>query len=133
MHGDAVLAAVGRDRDRSHRHTVGRHDAHLGLVDDRARQQRAEAAGVRDREGAAGEIVSREPLRVRSLCEVGGCGRELGERLVFRVADDRHHEALEVEVDGDAEVDGTMHHEVVADDRRVQAGELGERIDDRRA
>ena len=59
---------------------------------------------------------------MRSLCEVGGCGSELGERLVLRVADDRHHEALEVEVDGDAEVDGTMHHEVVADDRRVQAG-----------
>ena len=130
MYGDPVLAVRDRDGDWPHRHAVGRDDADLGLIDDRAGEERAVAAGVRDRERAAGQVVGGEPLGVRALREVGGSGRELGDRLALRVADHRHDEAFEVEVDRDAQVDRAVHDEVALDDRRVQPRELGEGVDD---
>ena len=127
---DAVLPVVGGHGDRPHRHTVGRHDSHLWLVDDRTCEQGAVAAGVRDRERAPGEIVGGQPLRVRLLREVGRGRGELGDRLVLRVADDGHDQALEVEIDGDAEMDCSVDHQLVVDHRRIEARELRECVDD---
>ena len=129
--GDAVVALGCRDGDRSHRHAIGGDDPHLRLVDDRSGQQRSVAARVRDRERAAGQVVSREAFGVRPLCDVGRRGGQLDERHRVGVPDDGHHQPLEVEVDGDAEVNVAVDDEVVADDRRVQSWKLGERVDDR--
>ena len=44
------------------------------------------------------------------------------------VVDDRHDQALEVEVDGDAEVDVVVDDERVVAHRPVEVGELGQRL-----
>ena len=51
-------------------------------------------------------------------------------RFAVGVVDDRHHQALEVEVDGDAEVHVVVHDQLVVAERRVDLGELADRVDD---
>ena len=53
--------------------------------------------------------------------------------LAVGVLDDRHHQALEVEVDGDAEVDVVVDDQLVLAEGGVDLGVLADGVDDRPA
>src|SRR6478672_4252957 len=98
------LAAVGVGHDhRPLDDCPGAEDADLRLVDDRRVEQRAAAAGVGQREGAATELVRRDLVGAGALREVGDAPRQAGDVEVAGVLDHRDEEAL-LGVDGDAEV-----------------------------
>ena len=67
------------DHHRPALDAVGGEDRHLGLVDDRQRQQRAVRAGVGDRERAAGDVVGR-----RASCDRARLARSLISRAMAR-------------------------------------------------
>ena len=82
------------------------------------------AAGVRQRDVRAGELVGRQRVVAGAGDELGERGDEVGEAQAAGVADDRHHQRVRavalLDVDGDAEVDGAVV------DARGLAVELGE-------
>ena len=65
---------------------------------------------------------------MREVVDLAGDGAQ---PLAVGVADHRHEQALEVEVDRDAEVDVVVHDELAVADARVHVRELGDRVDDR--
>ena len=69
-------------------------------------------------------------LRARSARSADLAG-EGAQALAVGVVHDRHDEAFEVEVDGDAEVHVVVQDQFVVADRRVDVRELADRIDDR--
>ena len=81
--------------------------------------RRAERAHVRDREGAADDIVGTELLALRARREIADLTRDEPQPLAVGVADDRRDQALEVEIDRDAEVQIAMDDERLAVDARV--------------
>ena len=87
----------------------------VGLRDDRAADEVAAAAGVRDGERLAGEVVGGEVSRSSSLCDVGDRARDATNGQVVGVADHGDDQAL-VGVDGDANVDlGELNKRIVQD------------------
>src|SRR5215218_2830069 len=65
------LAEVGvLDDDRPLHHRADTEDRHLRLVDDRGVEQRAPAAGVGQREGAAPQLVRRDLVRAGALGQI---------------------------------------------------------------
>ena len=128
---DDRLGAVGqRGDDRLAHDRVGRQDRDLRLVDDREREHRTGRPVVRDRERAARDLVGKQLLRPgtrRQIVDLPGDGAQA---LALRTADDRHDEALVVEVDSDAEIDEAVDDELVVRDARIEVRELLERIDD---
>ena len=69
-HGDGVGAGLVRDHDRAFDHRLDVEDRNLGLIDDRGADDRAEAAGVGDREGAALHFVGDQALGAGTLAQV---------------------------------------------------------------
>jgi hypothetical protein len=67
---DRVVAVAVGDDDRALHDRLDVEDRHLALGDDRRADQRAEDAGVRDREGAARHLVVAERLRAGLVGEV---------------------------------------------------------------
>ena len=118
------------DDDRPPLHAVGRQDRHLRLVDDRQRHGRAERPRVRDRERAAGDLVGRQLLRPGPCRQVADLTGDGAQPLAVGLPDDRHHQALEVEVDGDPEVDVVVDDQLVLAERGVDLGVLGDGVDD---
>ena len=116
---DRVVAVGALDDDRLLADAVGRQDRDLRLVDDRQRHARAERTHVRDRERAADDLVGTELLAPGARREVADLTRDQPQPLAVGVADHRRDEALEVEVDRDAEVDVVVHDERLAVDARV--------------
>ena len=88
-----------------------------------------DAAGIGDGERPAGQVVGDEPAGAGACRDVGDGAGERAEAEPVGVADDRHHETLEVEVDRDAEVDGAVHDERIAVDARVDERERAQRVD----
>ena len=86
---------------------AGAEDADLRLVDDRGVEQRAPAAGVGQRERAAGELVRADLVGPGPLGHVGDPPRQPGEVEVTGVADDRHDQPP-LGVHGDAQVLGVV-------------------------
>ena len=121
MHRDAG-ATVPLDDDRPGHDPVGGEDGHLGLADDRHGDGSAVRAGIRDRERSAADVVGGELAGSGPFRGSGDRGGHLGEVELGGVTDDGHDQPLEVEVDGDAEMDVAVHHELVVPRGRVDAG-----------
>ena len=113
-------------------HAVGREDADLRPVDDRKRDPGAGRAGVRDREGAAREVVGHELAGMGAGGDVADGGGERTQAQAVGVVHDGYDQALEVEVDRDPEVHRAVHdcRQPVVGGCGVHAGELAERVDD---
>src|SRR5438132_1131163 len=78
-------------------------DRDLRLVDDGHPEERAEHAGVGDREGSAGDLLRLQLLAARAACQVGD-GTAQAEQVAFvGVLDDRNDQPP-VERDGNAAV-----------------------------
>ena len=78
---DRDRVALGRlDDDGLLAHAVGRQDRDLRLIDDRRRDQRAERARVRQRVGAAREVVGLQLAAARALRDVGDRRRRAARR-----------------------------------------------------
>src|SRR5205823_10281367 len=93
-------------------------DRDLRLIDDGCGDERAEAAGVGDRERATAHVVGAELAGARAARELRDPPCEaLGSKLV-RVADHWHDQPVAPERDGDAEVDRAMQRELLALERR---------------
>ena len=69
-------------------------------------------------------------VRARSA-RLGDLPGQGPQALAVGVVDDRDEEALEVEVDGDAEVDVVVHDQGVVADRAVDVGAVGDGVDHR--
>ena len=67
----------------------------------------------------------------RLAAQIADLVRDRPHPLGLGVVDDRHHQALEVEVDGDAEVDVVVHDQLVLAERRVHFGVVADGVDDR--
>ena len=68
---------------------------------------------------------------MRARCgQVGDLVGEGPQALAAGVVHHRHDEGLEVDVDGDAEVDAAVHDQHVVADRGVHVRELAEGVDD---
>src|SRR5690606_37436507 len=80
------------DHHRPLDHGAGPQDGDLRLVDDRGVEERPPAAGVGQRERAAGELVRADLVSTGPLRHVRDPARESGEVQVTGVADDRHHQ-----------------------------------------
>ena len=122
---------------------AGGHDRALAHHQTRHRGDRADPAGVGERDVAAGEVVGGERVGPRLLDQRVVGVQELGEAHASRVADDRHHQragaVLLLHVDGQAEVDGAVVVavglavdllEVVGHHRHVVGGDLGDGVGD---
>ena len=86
-------------------HAADAEDADLRQVDDRRVEQRAAAAGVGQRERAAGQLVRADVAGPGAGREVGDLAGEAADVQVARAVDDRHHQAA-LGVHRDAEVLG---------------------------
>ena len=95
-------------------------DRDLRLADDRRAHERAEDAGIGDRERAVLHFARIELLRARALGEIVERPREPGQREVVGVLDDRNDQPP-VERDGDADVVLLAVDDVVAAHRGVHA------------
>ena len=73
------------------------------------------------------DVVGAELLVAGPVGEVGDLPGKGAQPLGVGVVDDRNDQALEVEVDGDAEVDVVVHDQLVVADRRVDVRELADR------
>ena len=84
---------------------AGRDDRALADHEPRDGGDRADTAGVRQRDVPAGEVVGAERVRARLLDQGVERGLEVAELLAARVADDGHHQGaaavLLLDVDGD--------------------------------
>ena len=69
-----------------------------------------------------GDVVGPELLRPRPAGEVADLAGDGPQPLAVGVVDDRHHQALEVEVDGDAEVDVVVHDQLALAEAGVDWG-----------
>ena len=99
----------------------------IGVPDDRA-----PAAGVRDRERAALDVVRDELLRAGAFREVGDRASRAEQVQALRVPDHRHDQALAaLERDGDAEVHELLAHDRVAADLAVHPRPVLDRRDRR--
>ena len=87
---------------------------------------RAERTHVRDRERPAGQLVGRELLGPGPGAEVAHLPGQEPQPLAVRGAHDGRDQAVEVEVDGDAEVDVAVDDETLAVDARVHVRVVGE-------
>lgn len=76
-------------------------------------------------------ISSGDNLRLRATGEIVDLTSDRSQALAFGAAHDRNQQTPVIEIDRDAEVDVTVHHEVVAVDARVHVREVGQRIDHR--
>ena len=65
------------------------------------------------------DLVGAELLRLRARREIADLAGDQAQPLAVGVADDRRDQALEVEVDRDAEVDVAVHDQRLAVDARV--------------
>src|SRR6185312_11953650 len=99
--------AEGRvhDDDGALDHAADAEDAHLRLVDDRRVEQRAAAAGVGQRERAAGQFVRADLAVAGAAREVGDLAGEAADVQVAGAVDHWHHQAA-LGVHRDAEVLG---------------------------
>ena len=103
---DHVLAELVLDDPRPLHDGVGAEDRGLRLADDRRAVERAVAAGVRDRERAALDVVGQQLLVARALREVGDAARDPEQVEALGVLQHRDDQALAVgELDRVAEVD----------------------------
>src|SRR5262249_55844807 len=101
----SATAAVGRlYHDRALLDAADAEDRDLRLIDQRQPVHGAEDAGIRDREGAALDLVGVELLRSRARREVLDRAAQADEILLVRIPDHGDDEPL-VERDRDAEVD----------------------------
>ncbi|EME61428.1 ABC transporter ATPase [Amycolatopsis decaplanina DSM 44594] len=92
--GDRVVAVGVRDHDRALHDRAGTEHAGLRLHDDRRVEQGAVGADVRDREGAARQLVRLDLARTRAAGQVGDAVRETGEAELTRVVDDHRQQTL---------------------------------------
>ncbi len=132
---DAQLTnALRRDRFELWRVADGSHreDGALAGHEARHRSHRAEAAGIGERHGGAGEIVRHQPVGAGLLHQLLVACQEGGEVHLLGVPDDRHHEAaspiLPGYIDRQAEVDAVRGHavdHVVLDQHRVAHVRMG--------
>ena len=105
---------IGPTRSRPDRigDRAGGHDRALADHQTRHRGDRADPAGVGERDVAAGEVVGGERVGARLVHQRVVGVQELGEAHAPGVADDRHHQraaaVLLLHVDGQAEVDGAV-------------------------
>ena len=118
--GNGFKSVIGRDDHRRSGHGVGRENGDLGLVDDRPRQQRPVRTGIGDGEGAVGQFIDAELLRPRARRHVSNTPREIADAGVLRVLKHRDDEAVVLEVDGDPQVDASVHDEFIVAHRGVQ-------------
>ena len=88
-------------------HRAGAEDADLRLVDDRGVEQRAPAAGVGQRERAAGQLVRADLVGPGALGQVGDPLGQAGQVEVAGVVDDRDDQAA-LGVHRDAQVLGVV-------------------------
>ena len=88
-------------------HAADAEDADLRQVDDRGVEQRAAAAGVGQRERAAGQLVRANLTGPGAGGQVGDLAGEAADVQVAGAVDDRHHQAA-LGVHGDAEVLGRV-------------------------
>ncbi len=93
-------------------------DCGLRRIDDRRRQHRAEHTAVGDRERAAGQFLELQLALAGALAEIGDFLLDVGERLLVRIAQDRHDEAARG-TDGDTDVEEAVIDDVGAVDRCV--------------
>ena len=103
-------------------------DADLAPVHERGAEPPAEHPVVGDGERAAGEFGRGQPAGASGLAEPGQLARQLEQRALVGVADDREHEAVG-RVDGDADVAPTVEHDLagVGVEAGVEQGMLDER------
>ena len=133
-----TFAEAGREADRA-----GGHDRALAVHQPRNRGDRADAAGVGERDVGALEVVRGQRVVARARDQVAERVEELGEREPPGVADDRDHQraaaVLALDVDGDAEVDGAgvEHVRLAVDllegarhDRHLLGGRACDRVGD---
>ena len=129
MDGDRLGPVGLRHDDRPAGDAVGGQDGHLRLVDDRDREVRAERAVVRDGERAAGDVVRVELAAPGPLGQVADAPGHAAQGDLLGAVDDRHDQPLVGQVDRDAEVDLGVDEQRVVDHRRVQQGEVAQRLD----
>ena len=110
---------------------LGVEDRHLRQVDHRRGHDRAVAAGVRDRERAAADVVGRELVVARLARESLDRLAEPLDAEVLRVVDDRDDQAARAERHRDAEVDRLVLGERLALERGVERREVAQRLDRR--
>ena len=124
----SVPSALDDDRGAA-LHPVGRQDGHLGLVDDRRRQEGAEGPGVGDRERPARDVVGAQLLRPGPVGQLVDATGHAPQRQLLGVLHDGHDESLVVEVDGEAQVELMVHDQRVVADRGVEMRPLVQRLD----
>src|SRR3954470_8919294 len=90
---------------------------------------RAVSARVGDRERAAAHLVRRQPVLARTRGEVLDAGGQTLDGELLRVADHGHDQPALTERDRDAEVDRVIAGDGLVRERRVQVGELAQRVD----
>src|SRR5215213_5735324 len=114
---DHVLAELVRHDPRPLDERIGAEDPGLRLADHRRAVEGAVAAGIRDREGAALDVVRHQLLLARTLRDLGDPARDPEQVEALRVLEHRHDQALAVrELDGEAEVDVVAGDDLVAAD-----------------
>src|SRR4029077_14733056 len=101
-------------------------------ADDGRAVERAVAAGIRDRERSAGDVVRRQLLLARAPRDLGDRSRNAEEVEPFRVLHDGNDQPLAVgELDGEPEVDVVPRDDLVAADLAVDPRVLPQGLDDR--
>src|SRR5215211_6355280 len=129
---DHVLALLVLDDPRPLYDRVRPENRRLRLADHRRPVERPVAAGVRDREGPALDVVREQLLVPRPLGDVDDAPCEAEQVQALRVLDDRDDQALAVlELDGEAEVDIVARYDLVAADLTVDPGVVAQRLGSR--
>ena len=131
--GDGLAAVGSSAHDRPALDAVGREDRDLRLVDDRHVSNVPAGPGFVI-VNVPPRISSGDSFRDRARAARSWISRAMARsRFAVGVADHRYEQALEVEVDRDAEIDVAVHDQLVVADARVQLREVGEGVEERRA
>ena len=107
---------------------VGGQDRHLRLVDDRDGEIGAEGAVVRDGERSARDVVRVELAAAGPLGQVADAPGHAAKRDFLGPVDDGDDQTLVGQVDRDPEVHLGVDEQRVVDDRRVEQGEVTQRL-----
>jgi hypothetical protein len=116
------------DDDRTLFDRADAEDRHLRLVDDRHPELRAELPWIRDREGAALDVIRFQLLRARALGKVGDRAAEAEQVLLVGLFDHGNDEAA-FKRHCDADVDVLAVDDVVAVERGIDDGKAPQRGD----